>query len=55
MAIICRIRIRKGPGRSARFENHWREPGFEPTDIDYINLHGTATRANDAVEDKAVY
>jgi 3-oxoacyl-[acyl-carrier-protein] synthase-1 len=28
---------------------------LEPGDIDYINLHGTATRANDAVEDKAVY
>lgn len=28
---------------------------LQPSDIDYINLHGTATRANDAVEDKAVY
>jgi 3-oxoacyl-[acyl-carrier-protein] synthase I len=28
--------------------------GLRPSDIDYINLHGTATRANDAVEDKAV-
>ncbi len=26
-----------------------------PADIDYINLHGTATRANDASEDRAVY
>jgi 3-oxoacyl-[acyl-carrier-protein] synthase-1 len=26
-----------------------------PADIDYINLHGTATRANDTVEDKAVH
>jgi 3-oxoacyl-[acyl-carrier-protein] synthase-1 len=25
-----------------------------PADIDYINLHGTATRTNDASEDKAV-
>ncbi|HSF69924.1 MAG TPA: beta-ketoacyl-[acyl-carrier-protein] synthase family protein [Nitrospira sp.] len=29
--------------------------GLRPGDIDYINLHGTATPANDAVEDKAVY
>jgi 3-oxoacyl-[acyl-carrier-protein] synthase I len=28
---------------------------LQPSDIDYINLHGTATRANDAVEDKAVF
>jgi 3-oxoacyl-[acyl-carrier-protein] synthase-1 len=28
--------------------------GLEPGDIDYINLHGTGTRANDAMEDRAV-
>jgi 3-oxoacyl-[acyl-carrier-protein] synthase-1 len=28
--------------------------GLAPADIDYINLHGTATKANDASEDKAV-
>ncbi len=28
--------------------------GLAPGDIDYINLHGTATRANDAAEDRAV-
>jgi 3-oxoacyl-[acyl-carrier-protein] synthase-1 len=28
--------------------------GLEASDIDYINLHGTATRSNDASEDKAV-
>lgn len=29
--------------------------GLAPADIDYINLHGTATKANDASEDQAVY
>jgi 3-oxoacyl-[acyl-carrier-protein] synthase-1 len=28
---------------------------IRPEDVEYVNLHGTATRANDAVEDKAVY
>jgi 3-oxoacyl-[acyl-carrier-protein] synthase-1 len=28
--------------------------GLSPTDIDYINLHGTASRTNDAAEDRAV-
>jgi 3-oxoacyl-[acyl-carrier-protein] synthase I len=28
--------------------------GLEAKDIDYVNLHGTATPANDAAEDKAV-
>jgi 3-oxoacyl-[acyl-carrier-protein] synthase-1 len=27
---------------------------LDPGDIDYINLHGTASKANDAVEDRAV-
>ena len=28
--------------------------GLQPSDIDYINLHGTATPSNDAAEGKAV-
>ena len=28
--------------------------GLQPADIDYVNLHGTGTRANDAMEDQAV-
>lgn len=28
--------------------------GLQPSDIDYINLHGTATKANDASEGKAI-
>lgn len=30
------------------------QAGLEPADIDYINLHGTATLAGDAAEDRAV-
>jgi 3-oxoacyl-[acyl-carrier-protein] synthase I len=28
--------------------------GLAPEDIGYVNLHGTGTRANDAMEDRAV-
>jgi len=31
-----------------------KEAGKEPGEIDYINAHGTATRANDIVETKAI-
>ncbi len=31
-----------------------RSAGLRPEDIDYVNLHGTATPANDAAEGRAV-
>ena len=31
-----------------------RDAGKAPQDIDYINAHGTATRANDIVETRAI-
>jgi 3-oxoacyl-[acyl-carrier-protein] synthase-1 len=30
------------------------DAGIEPGSVDYINLHGTATRTNDAAEDRAM-
>jgi 3-oxoacyl-[acyl-carrier-protein] synthase-1 len=32
-----------------------RSAGLPPEDIDYLNLHGTGTRANDTSEDSAVH
>ena len=29
--------------------------GLKPSDIDYINMHGTASKANDAAEDRAIH
>lgn len=43
-------------GRGARLamEAALHQAGLSPADIDYINLHGTATPSNDAAEDKGV-
>lgn len=43
-------------GRGAReaMEAALKSAGITPADIDYINLHGTATPSNDAAEGKAV-
>ena len=30
------------------------DAGLDPSEIDYVNLHGTGTRANDAMEDQAM-
>ncbi|HZF26488.1 MAG TPA: beta-ketoacyl-[acyl-carrier-protein] synthase family protein [Steroidobacteraceae bacterium] len=43
-----------GRGASAAMRSALRCADLEPRDIDYINLHGTATPANDAAEDRAV-
>ncbi|HKQ26636.1 MAG TPA: beta-ketoacyl-[acyl-carrier-protein] synthase family protein [Burkholderiales bacterium] len=43
-----------GLGARLAMESALRDAGLAPRAIDYINLHGTGTPANDAMEDKAV-
>lgn len=45
----------EGAGAIRAIRQSLDRAALRPSDIDYINLHGTATRANDAVEDKAVH
>ncbi len=44
----------EGLGARMAMEQALRSSGLGPGAVDYINLHGTATRTNDATEDKAV-
>lgn len=44
----------EGLGARLAMEAALSSAGFEPTQIDYLNLHGTGTRSNDAAEGKAV-
>lgn len=44
----------EGLGARLAMEDALRTAGLTPGDIDYINLHGTATPSNDAAEGKAV-
>lgn len=44
----------QGEGARAAMLAALARAGLEPGDIDYVNLHGTATPANDAAEDQAV-
>lgn len=43
-----------GGGAYAAMRAALDQAGLDPTEIDYINLHGTATLVGDAAEDKAV-
>jgi 3-oxoacyl-[acyl-carrier-protein] synthase I len=44
----------EGAGAIAAMRAALAQARLQPTDIDYINLHGTATPSNDAAEDNAV-
>ena len=44
----------EGLGARMAMQNALTMAGLQPSDIDYINLHGTATQANDAAECRAV-
>jgi len=44
----------EGRGAQAAMKAALQRASLNPGDVDYINLHGTATPANDAAEDKAV-
>jgi 3-oxoacyl-[acyl-carrier-protein] synthase-1 len=45
----------EGAGARLAMERALASAGLGPADIDYLNLHGTATLAGDAAEDRAVF
>lgn len=45
----------EGAGAQAAMLGALQAAGLQPVDVDYLNLHGTATPGNDAAEDRAVH
>jgi 3-oxoacyl-[acyl-carrier-protein] synthase-1 len=44
----------EGLGAKLAMERALAAAGLTPSDVDYVNVHGTASRSNDAAEDQAV-
>jgi len=44
----------EGLGAKLAMTRALESAGLGPSDVDYVNLHGTGTRSNDAAEDRAV-
>lgn len=44
----------EGQGAAAAMERALERAGLKPGEIDYVNLHGTGTQANDRAEDRAI-
>jgi 3-oxoacyl-[acyl-carrier-protein] synthase II len=43
-----------GAGLAKSMQDALRDGGYAATDVDYINAHGTSTKANDALESEAI-
>jgi 3-oxoacyl-[acyl-carrier-protein] synthase II len=46
--------LESGEGAAKAMQTAIKRAGIKPTDIDYINAHGTSTQLNDAIETKAI-
>lgn len=46
--------LEDGSGGQKAMENALNDAGIQPSDVDYINTHGTSTHLNDKIETKAI-